>query len=68
MQNLLDNQDEAVANLVEGGNATASASQLLVDWANAREGWIRKTVALVLTTRSPIEPEALGELYAALRI
>jgi hypothetical protein len=40
-----------------------SARQLLVDWANEQNGWVRQLVGEVLATREVIEGEALGAVF-----
>ena len=44
--------------------ATASARQLLVDWANEQDGWVRSAVTEVLASRQPLGSEQLDALYA----
>lgn len=62
MQDLLSDQED-VLEVVDSAKVTTSASQLLVNWANSQDGWIRRAVALVLTMRSPLDPQTLDALY-----
>lgn len=38
------------------------ARQLLIDWANQQDGWVRALVGEVLATRQPLSPTALAAL------
>jgi hypothetical protein len=40
-----------------------SALQILVDWANSQQNWVRAIVAEVLATRGPLSPESLRRIY-----
>lgn len=46
--------------------AGPDARQLLVDWANAQDHWVRAIVAEVLATRREVVAEALGRAYSLL--
>ncbi|MCX2746290.1 AAA family ATPase [Arthrobacter sp. MI7-26] len=64
MPDLLSEQNEIVLDNEDSIVVTNSASQLLVDWANGQDGWVRKIVALVLATRSPVDSESFEDLFA----
>lgn len=64
MQDLFGDQDEIDLEDVDSVDDKISASQLLVDWANTRDGWIRRVVTFVLAARSPIESGTHDEIYA----
>lgn len=48
------------------GEPAASARQLLVEWANEQDHWVRAIVGDVLATRQPVTERALDEAYARL--
>lgn len=56
-------RDESGLEVADSVVTATSATQLLVDWANSQDGWVRRAVALVLTTRASVEPEGLDQLY-----
>ncbi len=41
-----------------------SARQILVDWANSQQNWVRGIVAEVLATRGPVPEEPLRHVFA----
>jgi hypothetical protein len=44
--------------------SSRSARQLLVDWANAQDGWVRQLVGEVLRTRDVMQGEALDAVFS----
>ncbi|MGA9284035.1 MAG: AAA family ATPase [Solirubrobacteraceae bacterium] len=44
-------------------DASPTARQLLVDWANAQDGWTRRLVLEVLATGNAASPTAIDDIY-----
>lgn len=49
----------------EGGRLDRSARQRLIEWANQQDGWVRSTVAEVISTRRDLSAEALSAVRDA---
>lgn len=48
----------------ENTEASTTARQLLVEWANKQDGWVRKLVVEVLASGKPAGPDAIDGIYA----
>lgn len=55
---------EALAAAGAGAHSRVSARQLLVDWANTNDGWVREIALAVLSTTKPIAARQIADIFA----
>lgn len=60
----IDNRIMSTTSMKEGtSKPSAPARQLLVDWANSQDGWVRQIALEVLASGKPVSPDLIDEVY-----